>query len=114
MDKMFVTRTQGDKYVRTASKKVGFGKSGWATVARTLGGTRGIPGWVSRNKGPGAVQDMTGDRDNPRIVMSNSVRYINLILRQSEINKALMFQQERMQKAIQIKLREAKRAARFK
>jgi hypothetical protein len=98
-------------YRLTKERLVGFAKSGWATCARKLGGTRGVPGWVSRNQGPGNVQNLTADRDYPRVILTNSVRYIDQACRPDQISEALRMQREKMEKSLQISLEAEARKA---
>ena len=99
-------------YTTTKAKLVGFGKSGWAAAARALGGTRGIPGWVTRNDGPGGVTDNTkGKTNTPYVVLTNNVRYISDILPQKEVDKAVLLQAEKMARAMEIQFNAEMRAA---
>lgn len=41
-------------FAKTAGRKSGFAKSGFAAAARQVGGVRGIPGWVTRQGGSGS------------------------------------------------------------
>lgn len=88
-------------YTLTKEKLVGFAKSGWATAARALGATRGIPGWVSRNRGPGTARDATADPSYPRVVLSNTVRYIDQVLPPKERERAVHMQYQKMDRALQ-------------
>src|SRR6266853_5635650 len=69
-------------YVASEQKKVGFGKGGWATCARVLGGTRGIPGWVSRQSSPAQVLEDYGS-ERSKVVMTNVVPDASEILSES-------------------------------
>jgi hypothetical protein len=100
-------------YTRAKEKLVGFAKSGWAACARALDGTRGIPGWVTRNKGPGKVKDMTGDKEYPRIRLTNEVNYADKAITESQIGEALRMQREKMEKSLQISLDAEAKAAGF-
>lgn len=90
-----------ERYTAEKEKLVGFGKSGWSQAARDLGGTRGIPGWVSRNRGPGSGRDLTQSKNNPRVELANDVRYCSDILPPREIETAARIQAEKMEKAIE-------------
>ena len=91
-----------NSYTKRKEKLVGFGKSGWSACARALGGTRGIPGWVSRKKGPGTVDDQTrGQTDFPHVAMTNDVRYIDQILSPTQRRAAVRIQVEKMNRAIE-------------
>jgi hypothetical protein len=89
-------------YVRKIENRVGFGKSGWAAAARDLGSTRGIPGWVTRKRGPGGARDQTRSTNNPHVVIHNDVTYIDQILTASQMAEALRIQREKMVKMIEI------------
>jgi hypothetical protein len=69
-------------------QKVGFAKGGWATCAAQLGGTRGIPAWVTRHKTPGTVIDET-ESENPKITIRNDVNYTSKVLSDSNVQGAL-------------------------
>lgn len=83
---MIVQNTQALKtYVATEMGKVGFGKGGWATCARALGGIRGIPGWVHKHNSPGSVIENYGTA-RTSITLINQVPYASSIL--SPVQKA--------------------------
>lgn len=89
---------QIDKYAKEIQRRVGFGKSGWASCAQSLGGMRGIAQWAKRGRAPGGVNDQSKSLNNPQITLQNNVRYIGKICRQSSINDALRIQREKMEK----------------
>ena len=74
-------------YINKVKKRVGMAKAGWAVCADRIpdtglssGATRGIPQWVTRNKGATAPQASRidasttyGQHSNPRVVMTNAV-----------------------------------------
>lgn len=91
-----------DREIKRRSKKVGWAKGGWATCARQLGGTRGIPGWVSRQKAPGRVLDQTSDKKNPSIRFSNEVSYINEVISPADVNRAYLELSRSMMKQLDI------------
>ncbi len=70
-------------YVLDEQKKVGEGKGGWATCAKALGGTRGIPGWVSRQNSPGQIAE-SYKPEISGVTMINQVPYASEILSESE------------------------------
>jgi hypothetical protein len=88
--------------VRRRAKRVGFAKGGWATAAKQLGGSRGIPGWVTRQKAPGRVVDRTSDRKNPSISVVNEVRYIGEVISPAEVNRAYLELHGSMMKQLDI------------
>lgn len=71
-------------YLDREVSHVGEGKAGWATCARALGSTRGIPQWVTRHvgKGPasgsGAQENYTGAMWHVKLI--NNVPYSAKIL----------------------------------
>ena len=87
------------RYIESKKKLVGYGKSGWAQAARDLGGTRGIPGWVSKNRGPGYGQDNTRGPDK-NVVLANDVPYASDIITDAQLNAAFRIQGEKMEKAV--------------
>jgi len=77
-EKQLITgRGAVSRYVNQVVRKVGIAKGGWAGAAAGLGGTRGIPGWVTRHKKRGSSQDMSKQGNNPYVLLANNVRYIN-------------------------------------
>lgn len=77
-EKQLITgRGAVSRYVNQVVRKVGIAKGGWAGAAVGLGGTRGIPGWVTRHKKWGSSQDMSKQANNPYVMLANNVRYIN-------------------------------------
>ncbi len=75
-------RKSVDSLIKDALKMVGFVKRGWSTCAKLLGGTRGIPGWISRGSGAGRVIDKTNQK-NPSITIINDSTYTSQVLSQS-------------------------------
>ena len=63
------------RYKREKVKLAGFAKGGFASAARMLGGTRGIPGFASRQNAPG-VGVVTGDGKTLTVRIENKVRHI--------------------------------------
>ena len=88
-------------YLASREKLVGFAKSGWAQAARDLGGTRGIPAWVTRNRGPGGAEDHTDSGSNPNVVLRNDVSYVSDVLPEAEIERAAQVQAAKMEKSIE-------------
>ncbi len=68
--------------------KVGFAKGGWANCAKQLGGTRGIPAWVTRHDTPASVIDNT-DAANPSVTIRNEVNYTSQVLSATAARQAL-------------------------
>lgn len=102
---MIVTNPTAIKtYITAEQKKVGFGKGGWSACARALGGTRGIPGWVSRQDSPGTVvENYKAERSS--VVMTNEVPYASEILSPSQKQEAINVALDRLRKSILVALR---------
>lgn len=92
-------------YVKTVQKKVGIAKSGWASCAKQIGGTRGIPQWVTRHankRQAGSVIDSSKANGNEQyVLMQNNVPWIDKCLTQSQMQRALDIQREKMNVAIE-------------
>jgi hypothetical protein len=86
-------------YVDSEMKKVGEGKGGWATCADALGGTRGIPGWVSRQNSPGRVVE-SYKAELSSVTMTNLVPYADQILTETEKQNAIEIAAERLGKSV--------------
>lgn len=88
---------QLEKYVAETQRKVGLTKAGWAVCAeaipltRASSATRGIPQWVTRNKGraSGSISDMSNDPSNPRVKMTNSTPWCSMVLTPAQAQQAL-------------------------
>lgn len=86
-----------EKYVETTQRKVGLTKAGWAKCAeaipltRASSATRGIPQWVTRNKGraSGSIADMSNDPSNPLVKMTNSTPWCSMVLTPEQAQQAL-------------------------
>ncbi len=96
-------------YVVSETKKVGFGKGGWAACARALGGTRGIPGWISRQGAPGAVVENYG-ANVMSITMTNQVPYANAILSPAQKQEAVRIAMDKLRSSIQIAMQHTGKA----
>ncbi len=88
-------------YVAAEVKKVGFGKGGWATCARILGGVRGIPGWITRQNAPGQVIENYG-ADQTTVTLINQVPYASAILSPDQKQEAVRIAFDRLFRSIQI------------
>ncbi len=86
-------------YVDSEVKKVGQGKGGWATCAKALGGTRGIPGWVSRQNSPGQVIE-NYKAELSSVTMTNQVPYADQILSETEKQNAIEIAADRLGKSV--------------
>jgi hypothetical protein len=96
-------------YVVTETKKVGFGKGGWAACARALGGTRGIPGWISRQNAPGTVVENYG-ATVMSITMTNQVPYASSILSPAQKQEAVRIAMDKLRASILIVLQHSGKA----
>jgi hypothetical protein len=87
-------------YIKAEVKLVGFGKAGWATCARILGGIRGIDAqWVTRHKAPGSV----GESNNGKtLTLTNQVSYATWILTESQKRNAVRIATEKLVESIMI------------
>lgn len=97
IDKYFVPPGQLSEYIAAQQAKVGIAKSGWAACAKQLktgkgSPTRGIPRWVTRhlgNYGLGIVQDMADDTANPRIVLTNTCKFVDKVCPENQQQQAV-------------------------
>lgn len=99
-----------DDYVKAEVKRVGFGKAGWASCARGLDGTRGIPGWVTRHRAPATVHE----RHVPgysEITLTNQVPYAREILDAAGKSQAIDIANDRLFAALVNEEGRARRAA---
>jgi len=88
---------QLEKYVETTQRKVGLTKAGWAKCAEAIplnresSATRGIPQWVTRNKGraSGSIADLSADLVNPKVRMTNSTPWCSTVLTPAQAQQAL-------------------------
>ncbi len=97
---MIVKNPQALKsYVDAEVKKVGEGKGGWATCAKVLGGTRGIPGWVSRQNSPAQVIE-SYKAELSSVTMTNQVPYASEILSETEKQNAIDIAKDRLGKSV--------------
>ncbi len=96
-------------YVASETKKVGFGKGGWAACARALGGTRGIPGWISRQSAPGTVIENYG-ASVMSITMTNQVPYASAILSPAQKQEAVRIAMDKLRASILIALQHSGKA----
>lgn len=88
---------QLEKYIETTQRKVGLTKAGWALCAeaipltRASSATRGIPQWVTRNKGraSGQISDQSNNAANPRVSMTNKTPWASQVITPSRARAAL-------------------------
>ena len=84
------------KYILEIKKLIRFGKGGFATAAKQLGGTRGIPNHRSKQKAPGSGQ-VRGDGKEITVIITNNVRYIRQALEVSSEQKAIAFRKRQVE-----------------
>jgi hypothetical protein len=103
---LFVVQTARNlsAYIKAQVFRVGEGKAGWAACAKILGGTRGLPQWVTRHAGtiaPGFVgKNYSG---NVKIVrLENQVRYAQNLLTPGDKAQAVKIGIDRMTRGILI------------
>ena|SRR5581483_2852920 len=106
----FVVQTTRDleAYIKSEVYRVGEGKAGWASCAKILGGTRGLPQWVTRHAGkiaPGSVV-----QSKSSIVLRNEVPYAENILQPAAKAEAVRIGIDRLTKQAIIAERRAARA----
>ncbi|MFH1066993.1 MAG: hypothetical protein V1746_03755 [bacterium] len=98
-----------EAYILKKLKLVGFAKSGWASCAKVLGGTRGIPAWARKNQAPSIVVDRSAQRNDPHFILINAIDYTSRVLSQSGMQGATderVFKLlERIDKAAQVSAR---------
>ncbi|NDD53083.1 hypothetical protein EBZ39_04250 [bacterium] len=102
-------------FLKKIATRVGMAKSGWAACAKILGGTRGIPQWVTRhaNKmGKGYVMDFTSQK-NPYLIMINQIPWVDKCLNQGQMQRALDIQTQKMMTAIDIAMSKDAKAMGF-
>ncbi len=88
------------KYTKEKLKNVGTAKSAWASCARQLGGTRGIPLWATRGKGRGTVEDRSHALVDQRVILQAQVDYMGIVCPPDMQRDALEKQRAKMQTAI--------------
>jgi hypothetical protein len=94
-NKLYIAEGNLPAYIEGVTKRVGIAKSGWARCAEALpqviGGkmTRGIPDWVAKQtKASGSIQNHLSDKENPRVLMTNNVTWVDRICPADEQLKA--------------------------
>ncbi|NDD54501.1 hypothetical protein EBZ39_11610 [bacterium] len=115
----FVVTNQGslNQYLKKIQQRVGTAKGGWAACAKVIGGTRGIPGWVTRQTNRlagGSVVDNTRNTRNPFVSMTNSVPWIDKCLNDGQMQRAFDIQKEKMLSYIDRVIRSAGKRAGFR
>lgn len=93
------------RYTKQVVARVGMAKAGWATPAKYLGGTRGIPAWVTRHsegRALGSIKDQSQKDTRPFIQITNHVPYVSKCISPAQIQRALDNQRQKMIRAINI------------
>jgi hypothetical protein len=117
INKYFVPKSALEEFVADQYAKVGIAKSGWAWCAKLLkqtvkgSATRGIPRWVTRHLGDyglGEVRDNTSNTSAPTVVLTNTCRYADKVLRETEKLKALDIVGGKMKKELETILKKRK------
>ena len=99
-------------YTKKTIKLSGFAKAGFAAAARQLGGVRGIPGFVTRQKAPGRGK-VSGDKKTLKIEIFNDVKHIEFALDYAGEGRALAHRSRQITKDLnQRATRKFKKASR--
>lgn len=102
----FVVQSTRDltAYVNAEVDHVGEGKGGWAACAKILGGSRGLPQWITRHAGKRSIgfvgKDYRADRKIVRL--ENQVAYAENLLNPADKATAVAIGIERMTRGILI------------
>jgi hypothetical protein len=103
---VFVVQTTRNltAYVQREVTHVGEGKAGWAACAKILGGSRGLPQWVTRQAGKLAAGFVGKDyrADVKKVRLENRVHYAQNLLTPKDKADAVASGIDRMTKAILI------------
>lgn len=94
-----------NRYAKQVMARVGMAKGGWASPAKYLGGTRGIPSWVTRHtsgRALGSIDDQSQRASRPFIRITNHVPYVSKCISPTQIQRALDNQRQKMIRAINI------------
>jgi hypothetical protein len=108
-----------DAYIKQTQKKVGMTKAGWAACADQIpelglvsSQTRGIPQWVTRNKGhrvPAAssvdASSTFTDTRNPKVRMTNAVPWTSENLSPSQANVAMNIARDKFVKMMNTQIK---------
>ena len=114
-NKLYIAEGNLPAYIEGVAKRVGIAKSGWARCAEALpqviGGkmTRGIPDWVAdQTKASGSIQNHLSDKENPRVLMTNNVPWVDRICPSGEQLKASQVVISKMKKQMEMILKKRK------
>jgi len=112
-----VSQTDLATYKQAVWKKSGIAKGGWAACAKLLGGSRGIPQWVTRHAGKragGIVNDQSMRDKDPRITLTNTVPWVSKVLSPGQGQRALDIARYKIVKEIDTAIKYSSKIAGFK
>jgi hypothetical protein len=112
-----VSQTDMTTYMQSVWKKSGIAKGGWAACAKILGGSRGIPQWVTRHAGKragGMVNDQSMRAKDPRITFTNMVPWVSKVLSPGQGQRALDIAKYKIVKEIDTAIKYSSKVAGFK
>lgn len=100
-------------YKATIKKRVGIAKSGWASCAEQIPveqkalGSRDVPAWVRRHitGREGSIKDQSRDKRNPRVTMTNNIKWTSQVLSNSAKREALRLAKENFLKYMNTTIR---------
>lgn len=95
-----------NRYVALIQKRVGYAKGGFASAARQLGGTRGIPGFATRHPAPGQGR-VEGDGKSLTVTVENRVKYARLALTPEKEAAALDFRRRQIDTVLTVMMNRA-------
>lgn len=104
-------RKKVERYEKRLKSHVGIAKSGWADPARPMGGTRGIPQWVTRHKGFGRLEDLSEASNYPHVRVINDVPWIRHALTDRQATEAVLVQRQKLLAHIDIVVRNSAKGA---
>lgn len=93
------TNSSRKSFVKQKQKAIGTAKSGWGRCYADLGGS--LAGWLNKAS-TGRAADQSKDRDNPYVLLTNSVPYAaSLMSRMNIMTRALQGKQRDMEKKLE-------------
>lgn len=94
----FVREPERRKFLRKKQANVFRAKGGWSIPALMLGAK--LPAMVTKHAAPGSLLDQTDRENNPWLVMTNSVPYIQQALSRTSIQFALRNRESAMRRQL--------------